>query len=315
MYSLTNKRVLVTGGGGFLGSYVVKLLKRKHLRELRITNSSEYDLRVRENCAKVVKGINIVIHLAAKVGGIGFNQQNPATMVYDNLLINTQLLDAAFKAGVQKIISIGSVCAYPKYTPIPFKVNNIWNGYPEGTNAPYGLTKRILIIQSQAYRQQYGFNSVVFILTNLYGPGQDSNLDDSHVIPALITKFVTAKYHKYPTVTIWGTGKPTREFLYASDAARAIILGAEKYNDAEPLNIGSGREISIADLVRKIITLSKYTGKIIWDKSRPDGQPRRKLDNTKAKSVLNFTTKTNLETGLKKTFDWYQQKYNSINLK
>jgi GDP-L-fucose synthase len=308
-----DKSILVTGGGGFLGSYVVdKLIDRNVLPErIRIPRSKDTDLRVWENCLRVMKGIDIVIHLAARVGGIGYNQENPGTLFYDNLMMGVQLMEAARRSGVKKFVAVGTICAYPKVTPIPFKEEDIWDGYPEETNAPYGLAKKMLLVQAQAYRRQYGFDAIYLLPVNLYGPRDNFDPLSSHVIPALIKKFVGAmslsnsSSLQHPTIIVWGTGKPTREFLYAGDAAEGIILAAEYYNKADPVNIGAGFEISIKDLVELIAKLTGFQGDIIWDTSKPDGQPRRMLDVSKARNEFGFIAKTDFEEGLKRTIEWY----------
>src|SRR3989344_4212414 len=283
-----NKRVLVTGGGGFLGSCVVALLRQKNLREIRIPRSQEFDLRKKENCAKVVKNIDIVIHLAAVVGGIGFNNEFPGRMFYDNILMGVYMLDEARKASVSKFVIVGTVCSYPKVIAVPFREVDFWKGYPEETNAPYGIAKKVLLVQAQAYRKQYGFNSIYLILINLYGPKDKTNLDYSHVIPALVRKFVEAKNQGNKNVILWGTGKPTRGFLFVEDAAEGILLATERYNKPDPINLGSNLEISIVDLAQKIKEIVGFQGKIIWDKTKPDGQPRRKLENSKALTEFGF---------------------------
>lgn len=298
------KRVVVTGGAGFLGSYIVRRLLESGVNPL-IPRSKEYDLRKREDCEKIVRGADMVIHAAAEVGGIGFNRDNPATLFYNNLIMGAQLMEEARKAGVKKFVAIGTICAYPKFTPVPFKEDDIWNGYPEETNAPYGLAKKMMLVQSQAYRAQYGFNSIFLLPVNLYGPGDNFNPESSHVIPALIKKFIDAKERGDEYVVVWGTGKATREFLYVDDCARAVLLATENYDKSEPVNIGSSFEISIKELAELIRKIVGFKGNIVWDRTKPDGQPRRKLDTTRAKREFGFTSKTNFETGLKKTIDWY----------
>lgn len=299
------KKILVTGGAGFLGSHIVKELKRRGATKIVIPRSKEWDLREKSVCAKVVKGIDLVIHLAGNVGGIGYNRDNPGTLFYDNLVMGVHLMDEARKAGVGKFVAIGTVCAYPKFTPVPFKEGDLWNGYPEETNAPYGLAKKMLLVQAQSYRQQYGFNAIYLLPVNLYGPGDNFDPMHSHVIPALIRKFIEAKEGHYKEVVVWGTGKPTREFLYVEDAARAIVLAAEKYNKPEPINIGSSFEISIQELAGLIKKAVGFKGKIVWDETKPDGQPRRKLDTSKAEKEFDFKSKINFEEGLRKTIQWY----------
>lgn len=301
------QRVLVTGGHGFVGRHLVELLEQKQPKELRVPRSREVDLRQQAACAEIVKDINIIIHLAANVGGIGYNQLYPGTLFYDNLLMGVHLMEEARLAGVQKFVGIGTICAYPKYTPVPFKEADLWNGYPEETNAPYGLAKKMMLVQAQAYRQQYDFNAIYLLPTNLYGPGDNFDPQASHVIPALIRKFLEAKQAGATEVVVWGTGKPTREFLYVADAARAMILAAEKYNDEEPVNLGSTFEISISDLAHLVARLVKFEGKIVFDATKPDGQPRRKIDTTRAAKEFGFSAEVNFETGLQATIDWYRQ--------
>lgn len=302
------KKILVTGGAGFLGSHVVKKLKEKGAgaENIIIPRSRDIDLRRWENCVKVVKDIDIVIHLAARVGGIGYNQNYPATLFYDNAIMGIQLMEAARQENVEKFVAIGTICAYPKFTPVPFKEEELWNGYPEETNAPYGLAKKMMLVQSQAYRQQYGFNSIFLLPVNLYGPGDNFDPCCSHVIPALIKKCVDAMDEGKDEVTIWGTGKATREFLYVLDAAEGIVLAAEKYNKSDPVNLGAGFEISIRDLVNLIVKLTDFKGKVAWDRSKPDGQPRRRLDTSRAEREFGFRARTGLEEGLRKTIVWYR---------
>jgi GDP-L-fucose synthase len=303
-----DKSILVTGGAGFLGSRVVaKLTKERNVSQLkiRIPRSKETDLRSQRNCVQAVRGIDIVIHLAAKVGGIGFNEENPATLFYDNAIMGIQLIDAARCEGVQKLVVIGTVCAYPKFTTVPFREEDLWNGYPEETNAPYGIAKKILLVQAQAYRQQYGFKAIYLLPVNLYGPGDNFDPKSSHVIPALIKKMVDAKLEGKNEIVVWGTGNASREFLYVDDAAEGILLATEKYDKPEPINLGAGREILIRELVELIAKLVGYDGRISWDRSKPDGQPRRCLDTNKAKREFGFEAKTKLKDGLRKTIDWY----------
>jgi len=309
MVDLKTKRILVTGGNGFLGSFLVRKLKGRGCRNIFVPRSKDYDL-VRMECVRAVykdAKPNVVIHLAAKVGGIGANRDNPGTFFYDNLMMGAQLMEAGRQAGIDKFVAIGTICAYPKITPVPFKEENLWDGYPEETNAPYGLAKKMLLVQSQAYRRQYGFNSIFLLPVNLYGPGDNFDAASSHVIPALIRKCIDAQQSQ-PSVTIWGTGKVTREFLYVEDAAEAIILATEKYEKPEPVNIGTGFEISVKDLVKLIVKLTGFRGKIVWDKTKPDGQPRRCLDITKAQNEFGFKALTSFEVGLKKTIRWYLNK-------
>lgn len=300
-----NKNVLVTGGAGFLGSHVVDLLKKKNPKSIRIPRSKEFDLRLKENCAAVVKDMDVVLHLAALVGGIGLNRQIPGQMFYDNILMGTYMIDEAYKAGVKKFVALGTICAYPKFTPTPFKEDELWHGYPEETNAPHGLAKKMMLVQAQAYRQQYGFNCVYLLPVNLYGPRDNFGLETSHVIPALIQKFVEAKMRHQKQVTVWGTGMATREFLYAPDAAEGILLAAERYNKPDPVNLGSGFEISIKDLVALIADLTGFKGKIVWDIGKPDGQPKRKLDTSRAENEFGFKAKTDFRKGLQASIHWY----------
>ena len=301
---------MVTGGAGFLGSFVVKKLLARGVskKNIFVPRSKDFDLLKWENCQKVVKNQNIIIHLAAKVGGIGYNRKNPGEFFYHNLMMGVQLMEAARLAGTEKFVAIGTVCAYPKYTPVPFAETSLWEGYPEETNAPYGLAKKMLLVQAQAYRQQYGFNAVYLLPVNLYGPGDNFNPDTSHVIPALIKKVSDAKKAGQKYIDVWGTGNASREFLYAEDCAEGIILATEKYNKTAPVNLGAGREIKIRDLIRLICKTMKFKGEIYWDKTKPDGQPRRMLDTRLAKKEFGFQAKTDFETGLKKTIDWYAKK-------
>lgn len=302
-----NKKILLTGGAGFLGGFVVeKLLERGAKREnIIIPRFADVDLRKWENCQKVVDGIDVVIHLAAKVGGIGLNKEKPGELFYDNLIMGVQLMEAARQSGVKKFVAIGTICAYPKFTPTPFKEDDLWIGYPEETNAPYGLAKKMMLVQAQAYRQQYGFNAIYLLPVNLYGPKDNFNPDSSHVIPALIKKVADAKKENKDFIEVWGIGKATREFLYAEDAAEGIVLAAEKYDKPEPVNIGAGMEISIKDLTETICRLMDFKGEIRWDTTKPDGQPRRMLDTSRAEKEFEFKAKTNFEEGLKKTINWY----------
>lgn len=307
------KKVLVTGGHGFLGSHLVPVLEKLG-SSVFAPRSKEFDLRIKRNSIAVVKNQDLIIHLAARVGGIGYNRQHPGEMFYDNIMIGVQLMEEARKAGVSKFVAIGTVCAYPKYTKIPFQEEDIWNGYPEETNAPYGLAKKMLLVQSQAYRQQYGFNSIYLVPVNLYGPGDKFDPQSSHVIPALIKKIYEARINKEKTVTVWGTGHATREFLYVDEAVKGIVKACEKYNKPEPINLGSGFEISIKDLVRSICKLLEYKGDIFWDKTKPDGQPRRKLDTTKAYKEFGFRAKTDFMKGLEKTINWYLTAFSHFKL-
>lgn len=302
---LKNKHVVVTGGNGFLGKYVVKKLEEKNPKEIFVPRSETIDLREWKQCNWITQNTDLVIHLAGRVGGIGYNQENPATLVYDNLIMGIQLMEAARLNGVQKFVTIGTVCAYPKFTPTPFKEEDLWNGYPEETNAPYGLAKKMLLVQAQAYRQQYGFNAIYLLPVNLYGPGDNFDPNSSHVIPALIRKVAKAKKAEEEYVGVWGTGKPTREFLYVEDAAEAIVLAAEKYDKPEPINLGSGAEISMSDLALLICKTMNFSGEILWNTIKPDGQPRRLLDVSRAEKEFGFRAKTQFKEGLQKTIDWY----------
>jgi len=311
-----NKKILVTGGAGFLGSTLVKKLKEKGIKKenIRVPRIEDIDLRYWKNCFKVCRGIDIVIHLAGKVGGIECNRKYPAEFFYDNAIVGIQIIEAARQAGesarrdgVEKFVAIGTVCSYPKHTPIPLKEENLWDGYPEETNAPYALAKKMMLVQSQAYRQQYGFNSINLILSNLYGSGDNFDLESSHVIPALIRKCIEAVEGNKKEIEVWGTGNASREFLYVEDAAKAIILATEKYNKSEPVNIGTGIEIKIKDLAELITELTGFKGKIIWDITKPDGQLRRCSDISKAKKEFGFEAETDFIEGLKKTIEWYKR--------
>jgi GDP-L-fucose synthase len=305
----SDKKILITGGAGFFGSQVVRqLLGNGALKEnILIPRSKETDLRRWDNCVRVVKDRDMIIHLAAKVGGIGYNQAYPADLFYDNAIMGIQLMEAARQENVGKCVVAGTICAYPKLTPVPFKEDTLWEGYPEETNAPYGLAKKMLLVQSQAYRAQYGFNSIYLLPVNLYGPGDNFDPESSHVIPALIKKFTEAKKNGTPFVEIWGTGAASREFLYVDDAARGLVLAAERYNKPDPVNLGSGMEITIKDLVVIINDLTGYHGEIRWDRSKPDGQPRRCLDVSRAKQEFGFEAQVPFREGLKKTIEWYMQ--------
>jgi len=304
----TSKNVMVTGGGGFLGSWVVKKLKQRGCENIFVPRSHEYDLRQSADITKALKtgSPDIIIHLAARVGGIGANRAHPAEYFYDNLMMGVQLLHESWKSGVKKFVAIGTVCAYPKFTPVPFCEEDLWNGYPEETNAPYGLAKKMLLVQSQAYRQQYGYNSNFLLPVNLYGPGDNFDPESSHVIPALIKKCIDGRTRNEKSIEVWGDGSPTREFLYVEDAAEGILLASEYYNDSAPVNLGSGQEISIKHLVETVALLTGFKGDLVWDSSKPNGQPRRKLDTRKAEK-FNFRANTSLHEGLQRTIDWYEK--------
>jgi len=306
-----NKKILVTGGAGFLGKHLVnKLIKEGVKKEnILIPVFPEYDLRKMEDCLKAIKGIDIVIHLAATVGGIGFNRKHPGKSFYDNAAMALNILEAARVEKVEKFVGIGSVCAYPKIAPMPFKEENIWDGYPEEISAPYGLAKKFMLAQSQAYNKEYGLNAIHLLMLNLYGPEDNFNLETGHVIPVLIKKVAEAKKENRDYIEVWGSGRPTRQFFYVEDAAEGIILATEKYNKSEPINLGSGEEISIKNLTELIFKLMDFKGKIYWDNSKPDGQPRRFFDLSKAKKEFGFEAKTSFEEGLRQTIRWYYEQY------
>jgi GDP-L-fucose synthase len=304
-----NKTILLTGGAGFLGTQVAgKLIASREVspNQIKIPRSKDTDLRKIDECRRVVREADVVIHLAARVGGIGFNQKYPGSLFYDNAIMGINMIEAARNYKVEKFVQVGTVCAYPKFAPVPFKEEDLWNGYPEETNAPYGIAKKLLLVMAQAYRQQYGMNVVFLVPVNLYGPRDNFDLESSHVIPALIRKFVEARIRGNIEVTVWGTGKASREFLYVDDAAEGILLAAESYNKGDPVNLGTGREITIRDLVEKIARFTEFKGRTVWDASRPDGQPRRMLDTRKAREEFGFNAQVGLEEGLKRTIDWYQ---------
>jgi GDP-L-fucose synthase len=298
-----SKNVLVTGGNGFLGSRLVKMLKEKNTKKIVIPDSKKCDLRHVDNCTSILQEIDIVFHLAAKVGGIGLNQSKPGELFYDNLMMGVNLMEEARKNKIEKFISLGTICSYPKFTPIPFKEDSIWDGYPEETNAPYGLAKKMLLVQSQAYKQQYNFESITVFPTNLFGQNDNFDEDSSHVIPAIIKKVLNAIQNNHDSISLWGDGTPTRDFLYVDDAASGILLAAEKYSDPEPLNLGSGIEISIKDLANLIIKTMNANLKISWEIDKPNGQPKRCVSIEKAKNKIGFHPKVSLEDGLKLTID------------
>ncbi len=309
-----NKKILVTGGSGFLGSHLIdNLIQKKNIakNQIIVPISRDCDLRKWENCKKVVKGIDIVIHLAARVGGIGFNQKYPGMLFYDNIMMGAQLIEASRLEEIEKFVQIGTVCSYPKHTPAPFKEEYFWDGYPEETNAPYGIAKKALLVMAQAYRQQYGINLIYLIPVNLYGPRDNFGLESSHVIPALIRKFDEAVRKGMKKVVVWGTGKASREFLYVEDAAEGILMATEKYNKPDPVNLGTGKEITIKELADLIAKLTEFDGQIKWDKTKPDGQPRRCLDTTQAKKEFGFKAKTDLKEGLQTTIEWYKNEFSS----
>ncbi|MES2209901.1 MAG: GDP-L-fucose synthase [Chloroflexota bacterium] len=299
---------MVTGGGGFLGSAVVARLRAADATEIFIPRSRDYDLRSRDGIARALADgrPDLVIHLAAVVGGIGANRENPGRFFYENAIMGIELMEQARQAGVAKFVQIGTVCSYPRFTPVPFHEDALWNGYPEETNAPYGLAKKMLLVQGQAYRQQYGFNVIHLIPVNLYGPGDNFDPASSHVIPALIKKCVDARNAGADHIDVWGTGSASREFLYVDDAAEGIVLGAERYDGAEPVNLGVGREITIRELVELIVRLTGFEGEIRWDPSKPDGQPRRALDTSRAFERFGFVAGTSFEKGIRRTIDWYE---------
>ena len=307
MSVLTGKRIVVTGGRGFLGSHLIPLLKAAAPESIITPSSQEYDFVEAGNVARLYETCrpHIVIHLAARVGGIGANRSNPGKFFYDNAIMGLQLMEYGRRYGLEKFVALGTICAYPKFTPVPFKEDDLWNGYPEETNAPYGLAKKMMLVQAQSYREQYGFNAIYLLPVNLYGPNDNFDLETSHVIPALIRKCVTAVRDGVSHVTLWGSGEPTREFLYVEDAAEAIMLATERYNGSEPVNLGSGFEISIRDLARLIAQLTGFRGEFVWDASKPDGQPRRCLDVTRAERLFGFRAKVSFEEGLQRTIDWY----------
>ena len=310
MSFLKGKRILVTGGSGFLGSYLVKKLELRSPAEIFIPRRAKYDLVESANVRQLYEDSrpDIVIHAAAQVGGIGANRKNPGTFFYSNLMMGTQLMEYGRQYRVEKFVAIGTICAYPKFTPVPFKEDDLWNGYPEETNAPYGLAKKMLLVQAQAYRQQFGFNAIYLLPVNLYGPGDNFDPESSHAIPAIIKKCVDAVENRSSEVVLWGTGTSTREFLHADDAAEGIVLATERYNDSAPVNLGAGAEIRIKDLAQLIARLTGFTGEIVWDATKPDGQPRRMLDTTRAQQVFGFRARVPFEEGLRQTIDWYKSR-------
>jgi GDP-L-fucose synthase len=307
MSFLKGKRILVTGGSGFLGSYLIKKLELRSPAEIFVPRRAKYDLVESENVRRLYGDSrpDIVIHAAAQVGGIGANRKNPATFFYNNLMMGTQLMEYGRQNGVEKFVALGTICAYPKFTPVPFKEDDLWNGYPEETNAPYGLAKKMLLVQAQAYRQQFGFNAIYLLPVNLYGPGDNFDPETSHAIPAIIKKCVDAVRNRDSEVVLWGTGTSSREFLHADDAAEGIVLATERYNDSAPVNIGAGAEIRIKELAELIARLTEFSGKIVWDATKPDGQPRRMLDVSRAERAFGFRARVPFEQGLRETIEWY----------
>jgi len=303
-----DKKVIVTGGSGFLGSFVVEKLKERGAGEVYVPRSSQYDLRQSDGIAAMLNDFdaNMVIHLAALAGGIGANRMRPAEFFYDNLMMGVPLLHQAWEKKIDKFVAVGSICSYPKFTPLPFKEENLWDGYPEETNAPYGLAKKMLLVQSQAYRQQYGYNSIYLMPVNLFGPRDNFDLETSHVIPALIRKAIEAGERGDTEMPVWGDGSPTREFLYVEDAADGIVAAAEKYNGDEPVNLGSGFEISIKDLVEMTVKMTGFTGKLVWETDKPNGQPRRGLDVSRAKDYFGWSAQVPFEEGMRRTIEWFK---------
>ena len=302
----SEKNVLITGGSGFLGSFLIDELNKKNVNNLEIPTSKDYDLRNRTDCKNILKDVDVVFHLAGNQGGIGFLKENPASVFYDNIMMGTNLIHESKHANIEKLITLGTICSYPKFSPIPFNEENIWDGYPEETNAAYGLAKKMLLVQSQAYKEQFGFNSIVLIPTNLYGPKDNFDLKSAGVIPTLINKIHTAKKHQKDSIILWGDGTPSRDFLFVKDTIDGLILAAEKYNESSPINLGSEEEISIKDLSFMISELMSFTGEIKWDTSKPNGQPRRKVSNRRAEEKFGFRPKVSLRQGLTETIDWYE---------
>ena len=309
-----SKRVCVTGGAGFLGQVVVRKLQERGVKDIFIPQIEKYNLVELKDINQMLSDAkpDLIIHLAAQVGGIGANLEHPAEFFYNNLMMGVQLMHRAWETGVEKFVAIGTICAYPKFTPVPFKEENLWDGYPEETNAPYGLAKKMLLVQSQAYRQQYGYNSLFLLPVNLYGPGDNFNPKSSHVIPALIRKCIEAQENNVNEIPVWGDGSPTREFLYVEDAAEGILLASEKYNQSDPVNLGAGSEISIKDLVEMIAKKTGFNGKLIWDPSKPNGQPRRKLDTERAYEKFGFIAKMSFEDGIERTIEWFRENKDKI---
>ena len=313
---MLDKRITVTGANGFLGKHLVSLLVEQGCRQIQQANRPQYDLTRIEDIVRLYdeQKPDIVVHLAAKVGGIGYNLENPGSLFYENIMMGVQLLHQGFVHGIEKFVALGTICAYPKFTPVPFHEDDIWNGYPEETNAPYGLAKKMLLVQAEAYRRQYGFNAIFLLPVNLYGPGDNFDPHSSHVIPALIKKCVDAIEEGVAEIVVWGSGNATREFFYVGDAAEAIMLATKLYNKSAPVNIGAGFEISIRDLVDLIVELTGFTGRIVWDDSKPDGQPRRMLDTSRALREFGFQAKTGFREGLTKTIAWYRENRRPLNI-
>jgi len=306
--TLSSRRVAVTGGSGFLGRAVVEALRCRGCEPF-VPRSADYDLRTEDGVRRFLEAARpeLIVHLAAVVGGIGANRENPGRFLYDNLVMGVRLIEDSRRAGVAKFVCVGTICAYPEHTPVPFREDDLWNGYPEPTNAPYGLAKKMLLVQLQAYREQYAFNGIYLLPVNLYGPGDNFDLRSSHVIPALIRKCVEARRSGRDTVPCWGTGRATREFLYVDDCAEGVLLAAERYDGAAPVNLGSGKEISIRDLAQRIAELTGFSGRLAWDPAQPDGQPRRRLDTTRAREYFGFAAETDLDEGLRRTIRWYEE--------
>lgn len=306
---LAGKKILVTGGAGFLGKQVVDQLQAAGANpdDILVTRSRDYDLTEMDACKRAVEGQDVIVHLAAHVGGIGLNREKPAELFYDNLMMGTQLIHAAYQAGAEKFVCVGTICAYPKFTPVPFKEEDLWIGYPEETNAPYGIAKKALLVQLEAYRQQYGFDGIYLLPVNLYGPEDNFDPRSSHVIPALIHKVHEAQVNGDKTLPVWGDGSPTREFLYSTDAARGIVMATQRYSDAAPVNLGTNSEISIKNLAELICEVMEFEGELVWQTDKPNGQPRRCLDTQRAKQAFGFEAQTDFRKGLKQTVDWYRQ--------
>ncbi len=309
-----NKKVIVTGGAGFLGSFVVEKLKGRGAADVFAPRSSQYDLQSQDGIARMLRDLDadMIVHLAALAGGIGANRARPAEFFYNNLMMGVPLLHQAYEKGVEKFVAVGSICSYPKFTPLPFKEENLWDGYPEETNAPYGLAKKMLLVQSQSYRQQYGYNSIYLMPVNLYGPRDNFDLETSHVIPALIRKAIEAGERGEREIPVWGDGSPTREFLYVEDAADGIVAAAEKYNGDQPVNLGSGQEISIKNLVEMVVKLTDFKGEIVWQTDKPNGQPRRALDVSRAKELFGWSAQVPFEEGMRRTIQWFRENRSKI---